>query len=73
MKKISGTVVPACLALFAIFIYGTVKGWILAFHASVILGVLVLFLQGSGFVEWVVNAVSGYDIAAHLARALGLS
>lgn len=62
----------AALVVVLAAIYGTVVGWVMCFHASIILGIISLFVQGSGLLEWCIYEISGYDIASHLAQALGL-
>lgn len=64
--------ISAYFAAIALGIALNVHGIVLCFKASVVLGVLSLFVQGSGAVESLVYW-GGYDIAAHLAQALGLA
>lgn len=59
--------------LFIVFVlFINIKGIIMCFQASVVLGVGSLFLQGAGATETLVYWIGGYDIAEHLARALSL-
>ncbi|HEY9774562.1 MAG TPA: hypothetical protein V6C81_12235 [Planktothrix sp.] len=64
------------LAWLAFVIVGAVawiQGIIMVFHASVVLGIVSLFVQVPYVLESVVYWFTGYDIALHIARALGLS
>ena len=71
-NKFSGVSIVAWLALVGTYLWGSFMGIVMCFQANVLLGVASLPLQGSGFLEWVVFKVGGYDIALHVARAVGL-
>ena len=71
-NKFSGVSIVAGFALIGTILWGTFMGVVMCFQANVLLGFASLPLQGSGFLEWVVFKVGGYDIALHVARAVGL-
>lgn len=78
MSKPCGFTVVELLAAMIPLVFGitllvlNIIGIVQCFHAHVFLGVGSLVIQGSGIVECVGNWF-GYDIAQHLAGAIGLT
>ncbi len=62
----------AAVAFLVILVLSSIAGIVMCFKASVVLGIISLLVQGSGLLEFWGNLLGGYDIAQHLARALGL-
>ena len=60
------------MSLWVLAIVAWIQGIVMIFHASIVLGIISLFFQVPYFVESVVYWVTGYDIALHIALALGI-
>jgi hypothetical protein len=60
------------LAIGVLIIWTWIQGLIMCFHASIVVGIVGLFLQAPFCLETIVYWCSGYDMALHIARALGL-
>ncbi|HEY9774657.1 MAG TPA: hypothetical protein V6C81_12710 [Planktothrix sp.] len=61
------------VAVSLLSVVAWVYGAILTFKASVVLGIVGFFFLVPYPIEAICHVITGYDIAQHLARALGLS